>query len=235
MNDAPTPDPFLKIYSKMSATEPPAEPAKAAPPAPGPSATSRFEQIYKRTMDVEPKADARPPAAPPAEAPKPKDSTPPGAPQAKETTRPTADRFQQIYGKTMDVQATEGTALEVKVPEGLHVDEKAMGEFKTIAREMKLDAPRAQRFMDLHARSIKAMQDAGDAAEAQWVAATKNDQEIGGESLDDSLRVARGLAKEFGTAALTKALSISGMGNHPEVIRLLARAGRALHAARSRR
>lgn len=65
-----------------------------------------------------------------------------------------------------------------------------------------------------------------------WADRSRADPEIGGA---EALQVARSMVSEFGKPSLKRTLDQTGLGNHPEVIRLLTRAGKALQKARSGR
>jgi hypothetical protein len=56
----------------------------------------------------------------------------------------------------------------------------------------------------------------------------KEDKEIGGANFDAKLGLANGVIEKFGTPALKEALKTSMMGNHVEVIRILAKVGEAI-------
>jgi hypothetical protein len=86
-----------------------------------------------------------------------------------------------------------------------------------------------------HAALYPTMFTADEAIEAEirgWAERSRADPEIGG---DEALQVARSMVSEFGEPSLKRTLDQTGLGNHPEVIRLLTRAGKALQKARSGR
>ncbi len=61
-----------------------------------------------------------------------------------------------------------------------------------------------------------------------WQEATKADKEIGGEKLDASLARGKASIERYGTSEFKQFLEQSGLGNHPEMIRYLARVGNAM-------
>jgi hypothetical protein len=71
-----------------------------------------------------------------------------------------------------------------------------------------------------------------------WQKAARADEELGGEGdegrgrYERSVAEARGFLRELGTPALGQVLTAFGLEHNPEMIRIFARAGRALHAAR---
>lgn len=81
--------------------------------------------------------------------------------------------------------------------------------------------------------ALSADQDVRERDEA-WARATKTDPELGGQNLERSLATARYALDFFGDPELYGFLDDSGLGNHPEMIRMFKRAGEAVDAAPSR-
>ena len=65
-------------------------------------------------------------------------------------------------------------------------------------------------------------------ARADWATESQSDEEFGGEKLGANLEIAKSSLNAFGTDAFKSLLSESGLGNHPEVIRFMYRAGKAI-------
>ena len=68
----------------------------------------------------------------------------------------------------------------------------------------------------------------GTAIRAGWFEASKSDKEFGGDKLEANLGIAKKALDTFGTPELNKLLVSTGLGNHPELIRLMFKAGKAL-------
>ena len=64
-----------------------------------------------------------------------------------------------------------------------------------------------------------------------WLAEAKADPEIGGAAFDANVAVAVKAIEAFGSPGLKDLLNASGLGNHPEVIRFAAKAGKAIAEA----
>jgi hypothetical protein len=77
-------------------------------------------------------------------------------------------------------------------------------------------------------QAIKDSADTIQKAAAEWAAAAVADKEYGGDMLTDSLVTAKKALDAFGTPELRTLLNDSRLGNHPEVIRFMVRAGKAL-------
>lgn len=128
-------------------------------------------------------------------------------------------------------------------PEGLEVDEEtqvALDAFSGFAREINLDQNQYQKLIEYDAQ--RAAQLEGEAAEewnsrvTGWREASTKDQEIGGAHQKESLAQAHAALKKFGTPGLAELLKSPSeknpnglaIGNHPEILRLLSRVGKAL-------
>jgi len=62
----------------------------------------------------------------------------------------------------------------------------------------------------------------------EWAESAKTDKEFGGDKLPESLMSAKKALEAFGTPELKTLLNESGLGNHPDVIRFMVRAGKAI-------
>jgi hypothetical protein len=120
-------------------------------------------------------------------------------------------------------------SYEFKAPEGVSFDEGVIGAFSEVAKELNLPQDAAQKVLDKMAPVIQARQmEQFEAARNQWAEATKADKEFGGEKLDENLATAKKALDTFGTPEFRALLKESGFGNHPEVIRVFYRAGKAI-------
>lgn len=118
---------------------------------------------------------------------------------------------------------------EFAAPEGSEFDPHTIAQFEEVARELNLDNASAQKVIDKLAPALAEKQaQAIERASAEWVSQVQADQEIGGDKLQASLVAARGALEQFGTPALRELLDASRLGNHPEVVKLLAKIGKAI-------
>lgn len=118
---------------------------------------------------------------------------------------------------------------EFKAPEGVTFDPAVIGAFSEVAKELNLPQDQAQKVLDKMAPVIAARQvEQLQAARIEWAEAAKVDKEFGGEKLAENLAVAKKALNAFGTPELRMLLEESGLGNHPEVIRVFYRAGKVI-------
>lgn len=124
-------------------------------------------------------------------------------------------------------------AYEFKAPEGSELDKAAVEQFEPIARELNLSQEQAQKLVDLYGTKVmpqlmKQQADTWQKQVADWGTATKEDKEIGGEKFEANLTRAKQAMDKFATPELREFLETSGMGNHPELIRVFVKVGAAM-------
>jgi len=118
---------------------------------------------------------------------------------------------------------------ELQAPEGKEFDANSLAALESVARELNLDNASTQKIIDKIAPALAEKQAAAvERASAEWVSQVKADKEIGGDKLNDSLVAARTALDQFGTAELRGLLDTSRLGNHPEVVKFMARVGQAI-------
>lgn len=130
-------------------------------------------------------------------------------------------------------QQQQPTQYEFKAPDGRSFDPQVIKAYGDIAKELNLPQEAAQKMLDkigpvLQDRQSQQISEIRDS----WVTDSRADKEFGGEKLQENLAVARKALDSFGTNELRALLNESGLENHPEVIRLLYRAGRAISGDR---
>lgn len=65
----------------------------------------------------------------------------------------------------------------------------------------------------------------------KWLAEAKLDKEIGGDAFNKNVELAKRYVTRYGSDALKKELDSSGLGNHPELVRMIVKAAKDLNAA----
>lgn len=161
--------------------------------------------------------------------------------QASATAAP-AEGQQQAAPETLVDSKAEGTdtkaaetapavpeKYEFKLPDGVQMDDTGISAFSEYAKAQGLTQEAAQAQLEAMAPAMQAAQTARlEKAKTDWLEAAKTDKEFGGDAFSDNLKVADKALNELGTPELTKLLKSSGLNHHPEVIRLLVKAGKAM-------
>jgi hypothetical protein len=119
-------------------------------------------------------------------------------------------------------------AYDLKMPDGVELDQAATTEFTAIAKELKLDQAAAQKLADIGAKMAQRQAQAHAQLVETWTEQVKTDKEIGGDKLAENLGVARKAIDTFGSPELKALLNSSGLGNHPEVVKLAFKVGKAI-------
>jgi hypothetical protein len=137
-------------------------------------------------------------------------------------------------GQSEDKTALQGapeTYEDFTVPDGMALDRDALESFTPVARELNLTQAQAQQLVDLYATQLNALKASQDEQVASlrkgWVESVKADEEIGGAAMNEKLAVAVKALDKFGTPQLRRILAESGLGDHPEMVRVFYRIGKA--------
>ena len=167
---------------------------------------------------------------------------------AEQSTGATTETEQQAEAvqdqQGSDESNVESETSESETPEGApdkyefnpkvadapdELDPEVLTAFGEVAKELDLPQEAAQKVLDKVAPVIQARQaKVAEQARADWATESQSDEEFGGENLTANLEIAKSSLNAFGTDAFKSLLSESGLGNHPEVIRFMYRAGKAI-------
>jgi hypothetical protein len=146
--------------------------------------------------------------------------------QAKDGTKDEADTPDPAD------EIPEDGRYDFNLPEGMAIDQKLAEAMSPVLKDIGLTRGQAQALAGALAahRQAEAANGSREWADIQtgWVNSAKKDSEIGGARWDASVSTAQGALARFGTPGLRAFLTESGGGNHPEVIRFMARVGNAI-------
>lgn len=120
------------------------------------------------------------------------------------------------------------TLKDIVLPEGFAMDEgMATGAIAIISDEKLSPKERLQKLVDLQVSSVREASERGsnewNTMMEGWQNAIRTDPEVGGAKFDTNLVAVNRLVDTFGTPALKEYLRDYGVGNHPEVFRLLSK------------
>lgn len=143
-------------------------------------------------------------------------------------------------GKAEDAapEAVVPEAYELTFSEGITADADTIAEATPVLKELGLTNEAAQKFVPLieaHTARALAARDAQidsyiAGERAAWLETAKADPEIGGDKWNTSITAAAKALDRFGAAKdsdFRNLLETSGLGNHPEMIRMFAKIGAA--------
>jgi hypothetical protein len=123
----------------------------------------------------------------------------------------------------------EDGVYKLTMPEGVELDAEMATALGADFKELGLTHAQAQKLTDkyiatMQARETGKLQQWGERIQG-WADTAKKDPEIGGAKWDATVADAQRAIKALGTPELKDYLNASGGGNHPELIRVLAKAG----------
>lgn len=143
-------------------------------------------------------------------------------------------------GGEADAPAGAPEKYELSAPEGATFDTAAFEAVEPVLRELGLTNEQAQKLVDGYAEKIvpSLMERANDAVltraadtRREWADAFASDPEIGGPNKDRTIADAARAFDHYGMKkgeGIRQLLDESGLGNHPDMIRFVARVGRDL-------
>ena len=118
---------------------------------------------------------------------------------------------------------------EFSAPEGVTLDPAVVGSLSEVAKDLNLSQESAQKLVDKMAPAIAAQQaESARALTEQWREQATADKEYGGAKLAENMALAQKAMDAFATPEFKALLNQTGLGNHPEVVRVLYRAGKAI-------
>lgn len=131
-----------------------------------------------------------------------------------------------VVDPNKDTKAVEpAKPVTVKAPNGTELPAETLAKFGELATTLKVSQEQAQEFVNWYAKEGQAkaqtQADAWKAVNDGWVAQAKSDAEIGGDKFDNTVANAKRAAAKFGDEKFIEALNITGMGNHPAMIKFL--------------
>jgi len=134
--------------------------------------------------------------------------------------------------KAADKSKEQNQQVEITKPENCLLSDEHLEGVKAFAKEHKIDNATAQKILErenaLAAEVEKALLGRQEQEITQWAKDVESDKELGGEKFKESCEFSRRALKAFGGDGIAQILNETGYGNHPEVVRLLSRIGRAM-------
>lgn len=153
----------------------------------------------------------------------------PGTPEAEAAAKAAAD------AKAAEAKAAGAPEKyeAFTIAEGFEAKPEQLAQFGELAKSLNLNQANAQKLVDEHIKAMTGLRDSMETAriemEAGWRKATESDKDFGGANLPANLALASKALQQFGTPELTKFLTQdTKLGDHPEILRLFARVGKAL-------
>ncbi len=121
---------------------------------------------------------------------------------------------------------------DLKLPKDSLLEAAHIEKTMAYAKEKGLSQDEAQSLLEREHAVVAAYVDAErsklEIQKDEWVKLSNADKEFGGEKFKQSVELAHRVLAKHGSQALKGALNETGLGNHPELIRLLVRIGKGM-------
>jgi hypothetical protein len=121
---------------------------------------------------------------------------------------------------------------DLKLPEGSSLDASYVEKVASYAKEQKLSNEQAQAVLEREntavATYVESQKDQLKKQTETWVESLRGDKELGGEAFKENVELAKRVVHRFGSEEFRKTLSETGLGNHPELVRVFARIGKEM-------
>lgn len=118
--------------------------------------------------------------------------------------------------------------LKLAFKEGSEPDTDLIEQFMPLAKELKLSNAAAQKLYDLYSSAQDKVFASHTERVIGWAAESRGDKEFGGAGFAANLAVADKALGRLGSPALRELLKATGLGNHPEIIRVFYQVGKVL-------
>lgn len=161
----------------------------------------------------------------PAQAALAKPAEAPAAPAQKEVPKPVEEKPAEAVEVVPEV-------YDLKLPEGSLLVADHVAKVAEFAKTAKLTNTDAQAILERDHSIVAAFKQA-EAAQLQklvgvdWPAAIKADKEIGGDKFNEAIEISKRAIDKYGSDSLKQTLNASGLGNNPELVRLVYRMAKA--------
>lgn len=121
---------------------------------------------------------------------------------------------------------------ELKLAEDSLLPKARVEQIEAYAKANGMTNEQAQALVDRESQAVDEFhtqqQEVLKAKAVEWVSDVKADKELGGEAFNQNVEAAKRALHRFGNDQLKSMLDQSGLGNHPEFVRVFARIGKAM-------
>ena len=145
--------------------------------------------------------------------------------QTEQTETTPAAGNEPANGTLIDTNWT----IDAKALEGMNIESGLVDSYTELAKKYGLNQENATSLLK-DAAGIMNKMDVETVTKQRnaWAEESRNDKEFGGAALDANLAIAKKAVDAYGTPEIKEFLETTGLGNHPEVIRLFYRVGKTL-------
>jgi hypothetical protein len=160
------------------------------------------------------------------------DESAPPAPVAPAAPAETAPVEAKDAAPAEPVEPAAPVEYVIPLPEGIKADDPLVAKFQPLAKELGIPVEQAGKLVDFYAKTqaelVKAQEAETEKRISGWLEQAKSDKEFGGTGFEAAGKLARRAIVAYATPELRELLADTGLGNHPELIRVFHRIGKAM-------
>lgn len=195
-----------------------------------PQSQAQADVLYSEQKPQETPATETPPVEtpPPAESAQPNSETPPAEgeqPPADDTQKPD-DKSKDKGDQTKD-KNSKPEKYELKLPANSPVEPSRLASIEAEAKAQGLTQEQAQALVDREHKVVTDLVETHRTRVDAWLQECTADKEIGGPEINRNIELSKRVVDTYGSPLLKQYLDSSGLGQHPELVRLLVRIGKA--------
>lgn len=134
--------------------------------------------------------------------------------------------------KSKDEKSSAAGELEIKLPDGVKVDETLLTGFKSVAKELGLNSESGSKLAAWYATQQESTRKAGEEKwkqqGAEWAKELKGDASFGGPNLDKNTQAANKALIRFGGESTLNEIRALGLEYWPPLVKMMANIGTAI-------
>jgi hypothetical protein len=186
------------------------------------SADVLYSETPATPAPTEPAATVPPaePATPNAEPAKPTEEAAATDPQK------TDDKSKDNVDQTKD-KNSKPEKYDLKLPDKSPVEPSRIAEIEAEAKAQGLTQEQAQGLVDREHKVVSNLIETHAKRVEGWLSEATSDKEIGGTEINRNIELAKRVVDTYGSPLFKQYLETSGLGQHPEMLRLFVRIGKA--------
>jgi hypothetical protein len=166
-------------------------------------------------------------SAQPDPAPDPTPKIPPAEqPPAEQPAEPETEPAEEPKEEPKEDEGAPYGAFTL--PEGTAVDQAALDAALPAFKDAKLTKAQAQAVVETYAKLQASQAEAQAAQVKEWAKAVTTDKEIGGAKWAENRALIAQARDQFASPELVSLMEQTGLGSHPEVIKMFVRIGKAI-------
>jgi len=134
--------------------------------------------------------------------------------------------------KPPEVKVVVPDKYDLKLPKDSPLGQESVERIASLSKERKLSQEQAQALLETESDAVASYAEMQKQTFAKqvgaWAEQTKTDKEIGGDNFAKNAELAKRVLDKYGSPELKKALNDTGLGNHPELVRVFTRIAQSM-------